>query len=571
MTKKKEASQDKAFESMEFSYHFFVTQGAALKNEASGVIEVDVPRTGCEEALFEPLRRLLLAFAARNPALGYCQSMNFIAAALLRYCDEESAFWILCSLLEDILPEGYYTVNMVGIRVDMLVLNSLIMRYLPNLHKHFTEQDVDLSPVSMNWFLCLYINTLAETTRDRVLDCLLHEGSKVLFRAALALLRSMESQLLAANGVAAVYDLLRSPVEDDLVENMYGFWLQGFSTDILIQLRDQHLVSVTSQDSSAAFAFAGVKPSRDDSLVTRYGGRDWHAGNVLKKIDFAPSPQLLVHGIGLPRTCSCWRSWFRAAAAQAQARAAKKKKDAAFQEKFGMAADVYGEQGMDQVKAANEARKKKQEDSHDGVWRLIAQARNVREIVDKFSGFVESEALKALLRLLGIANAKQRKALCRDLKGKFAALAKNSVDYVVVMRMATTVDDTVMLSKSMIAEWLQDIEEICFDKYGHKAAALVLTIQKSIHWPGDPHLFTPFERQCMALPSPTSLKAKKDDLGLLNNGTVTTTLLILLKLEPEQAQQYPTGGWAKAGAATLGELFEASPSARSLAVKKPMP
>lgn len=32
-----------------------------------------------------------------------------------------------------------------------------------------------------------------------------------------------------------------------------------------------------------------------------------------------------------------------------------------FQEKFGMAADVYGEQGMEQVKA-NEERKKKQED-----------------------------------------------------------------------------------------------------------------------------------------------------------------------------------------------------------------
>ena len=72
---------------------------------------------------------------------------------------------------------------------------------------------------------------------------------QVLFRVALALLRFMEPALLTANGVGAVYDMLRSPVlEDDLVENMYGFWLQGFSTDILIQLRDQHLVFVTSQD-----------------------------------------------------------------------------------------------------------------------------------------------------------------------------------------------------------------------------------------------------------------------------------------------------------------------------------
>ena len=170
-----EASEESFLTSL---YSSFVSEGLKLKNEASAVIEVDVPRTGCAEVFFEPLRRVLLAFAAKNPILGYCQSMNFIAAALLRYCDEETAFWILCSLVEDILPDGYYTRSMIGIRVDMQVLNSLVMRYLPHLHKHFAEHDVDLSPVSMNWFLCLYINTLSDKMRDRVLDCILHEGSK---------------------------------------------------------------------------------------------------------------------------------------------------------------------------------------------------------------------------------------------------------------------------------------------------------------------------------------------------------------------------------------------------------
>ena len=73
----------------------------------------------------------------------------------------------------------------------------------------------------------------------------------------------MEPALLSANGVAAVYDMLRSPaLEDDLVENMYGFWLQGFSTDILIQLRDQHLVFVTSQER-----FRMISPYFADLLV----------------------------------------------------------------------------------------------------------------------------------------------------------------------------------------------------------------------------------------------------------------------------------------------------------------
>jgi len=207
---------------------------------------------------------------------------------------------------------------------------------------------------------------------------------------------------------------------------------------------------------------------------------------------------------------------------------------------------------------------------------------------------------EALLRLLGIANAKQRKAFCRDLKGKFAALAKNSVDYVVMIRLLTTVDDTVMLSKSMVAEWLQDMEDLCFDKYGHKVLAWLLQ-------PDDHHLFSPYERKCALLPSPTSLKApearrqelmrmlkpairsvflqkpleaagdnsakdllvaflatdwdeeliaailaasqqeaKKDDLGILNSGTVTTTMLILLKLEPEQGPKLAQPLWESA-------------------------
>ena len=49
------------------------------------------------------LRRVLLAFSAQNPRVGYCQSMNFLAAALLLVLDraEERAFWVLVCLIDD--------------------------------------------------------------------------------------------------------------------------------------------------------------------------------------------------------------------------------------------------------------------------------------------------------------------------------------------------------------------------------------------------------------------------------------------------------------------------------------
>ena len=232
-------------------YPSFVSHGLNLRNEASGVIDVDVPRTGCVEALLEPLRRVLLAFAAKNPQIGYCQSMNFIVATLLECCDEESAFWILCSLVEDMLPENYYTRNMIGVRVDMMVLNSLVLRHLPSLHAHFLEHEVDLSPVTMGWFLCLYVNTLPNPSLHRVLDSLLHEGSKVLFRTALAILHGLEAELLNAQSLAKVYEVLRCPAqacpEAELLRTMYGSWLNCLSMDSVVGLRSQHLKDVLEQ------------------------------------------------------------------------------------------------------------------------------------------------------------------------------------------------------------------------------------------------------------------------------------------------------------------------------------
>lgn len=49
------------------------------------------------------LGRVLLAFSVHRPSIGYCQSMNYLAAMLLLVLqhDEESAFWLLVSLIDE--------------------------------------------------------------------------------------------------------------------------------------------------------------------------------------------------------------------------------------------------------------------------------------------------------------------------------------------------------------------------------------------------------------------------------------------------------------------------------------
>ncbi len=47
------------------------------------------------------------AYSWHNPAVGYCQSMNFVTAVLLLFVDEASAFALLAVIVEVYLPPGY--------------------------------------------------------------------------------------------------------------------------------------------------------------------------------------------------------------------------------------------------------------------------------------------------------------------------------------------------------------------------------------------------------------------------------------------------------------------------------
>ncbi|XP_039976279.1 TBC1 domain family member 2A isoform X2 [Xiphias gladius] len=90
---------------------------------ASRQIQLDLHRTLTTNQHFsspsspalQQLRRILLAFSWQNPAIGYCQGLNRLAAiALLILQSEEDAFWCLVAVVEAIMPQDYYTKNLVA-------------------------------------------------------------------------------------------------------------------------------------------------------------------------------------------------------------------------------------------------------------------------------------------------------------------------------------------------------------------------------------------------------------------------------------------------------------------------
>ncbi|KAF2867416.1 GTPase-activating protein-like protein GYP2 [Massariosphaeria phaeospora] len=155
------------------------------------------------------LRRVLTAYSWTNEDVGYCQAMNIVTAALLIYLSESQAFFLLATLCNRLLP-GYYSSTMYGTLLDQRVFESLVEKTMPILWDHLVKYDIQLSVVSLPWFLSLYINSMPLIFAFRVLDVFFLEGPKVLFQIGLAILRINGEELLDATDDGTFISVLKS-------------------------------------------------------------------------------------------------------------------------------------------------------------------------------------------------------------------------------------------------------------------------------------------------------------------------------------------------------------------------
>lgn len=178
-------------------------------------IEKDLNRSLPEYAGFQSeegigrLRRVLTAYSWTNEEVGYCQAMNIVVAALLIYLSESQAFYLLSVLCDRLLP-GYYSTTMYGTLLDQRVFEALVSSTMPVLWDHLQKNDVQLSVVSLPWFLSLYINSMPLIFAFRVLDVFFLEGPRVLFQIGLAILRVNGEELLDATDDGTFISVLKS-------------------------------------------------------------------------------------------------------------------------------------------------------------------------------------------------------------------------------------------------------------------------------------------------------------------------------------------------------------------------
>ncbi|KAG8461857.1 hypothetical protein KFE25_013876 [Diacronema lutheri] len=146
-----------------------------LNRTFAGMSSVRIP----EEEGMAALRRLLSAFAAAEPQIGYTQSMNFVAAMLLLLMDEERAFWVLRAMINGRALRGYYADSMDAAVADQLVFKDALASALPSVSAHLHALGVAVPLVSTAWFLCLFVCCLPLPVLLPVWDLLLfYDGSE---------------------------------------------------------------------------------------------------------------------------------------------------------------------------------------------------------------------------------------------------------------------------------------------------------------------------------------------------------------------------------------------------------
>ncbi|CAD6190513.1 unnamed protein product [Caenorhabditis auriculariae] len=239
-----------------YSYEEVLKQSALDKPSIGVQIERDLLRTMPTNICFwkknekgvDSLRRILKAVAFIYPDLGYCQGMGVIVASLLLYCSEETTFWMMTALIEDILPPNYYSQTLLGLQADERVARHLMKCHVPDLNKALDDYEVEISLLTVNWLLTLFGTSFPTLTLLRVWDFIFYYGSVTMFRVIVSILKIKEDYIVdIANSTKSSADIFNALSQiphavndvDQVLEYMESF--EFTITDHLIsELRKKH-------------------------------------------------------------------------------------------------------------------------------------------------------------------------------------------------------------------------------------------------------------------------------------------------------------------------------------------
>lgn len=199
--------------------------------ELEQVIIKDIDRTFPKCTFFKDkygggqrqLYKVLVNYSKYNKEVGYVQGMGFIAALLLTYMEEERAFFMLHALMKKRDLESLYLPGFPDLNKKLYVLLNLEKKYITKIYNTFKKYDILPFSYASEWFLCLFSRSLKFNSLVRIYDIFILEGYKIIYRFALAFLKSKEKEIVECTGIEIIFKVLKGCFENVDIEEIIKF------------------------------------------------------------------------------------------------------------------------------------------------------------------------------------------------------------------------------------------------------------------------------------------------------------------------------------------------------------
>jgi len=160
------------------------------------------------DGIREALERILVAVAADNPSIGYCQGLDIIAAFALSVAlesgldlpkAEAEVFTFVATSLELEYIRSWLEPPLFGLRAAAAAVAGLLQERQPRLVEHLRSEGAGMELLCLAWLQTLFSNCspLPRASLCRIWECWLNDGTpKIFFQTALALFQQAEPALL---------------------------------------------------------------------------------------------------------------------------------------------------------------------------------------------------------------------------------------------------------------------------------------------------------------------------------------------------------------------------------------
>lgn len=223
---KKKKSQNTYMEIVKASNNDALVTSKQIEKDLTRILPSNYCFTSMNGTGIPRLRRILRGIAWLFPEIAYCQGTGVIVASLLLILEEEDCFWLMATIIEDLLPASYYSSTLLGIQADQKVLQTLLTNFLPSIDDKLKQHDIDISLITFQWFLTLFASVVHMKILLRLWDFFFCDGSIVLFQLTLGMLKLNEQRLDKLENSAQIFNALSDiPGEIDDIDALFKYSL----------------------------------------------------------------------------------------------------------------------------------------------------------------------------------------------------------------------------------------------------------------------------------------------------------------------------------------------------------